>query len=185
MTGGTSRAGLINKNLAQACAEFGLGMGLGSCRILLDDRTYFNDFNVRPIMGNEVPLFANIGICQLEQLLASKEVDKLNELVANLQADGLIIHINPLQESFQPEGDRLKRPAIEILEDYLEQTNILTMVKEVGQGMGKDSLKALLQLPLESIEFGAFGGTNFSYLELNRSNSMAAEVFRPFSYNFV
>jgi len=180
MTGGTQRAGHINKNLALACAEFGLGMGLGSCRILLDSPEHFDDFNVRPIMGNEAPLFANMGICQLESMLANGSTDKLSELVDKLQADGLIIHINPLQEAFQPEGDKLMRPALEILEEYLETSQVKIIVKEVGQGFGKESLKQLLQLPIETIEFAAMGGTNFSLVELNRSNAVAAEVFNPF-----
>ncbi|MCU4175473.1 isopentenyl-diphosphate delta-isomerase [Carboxylicivirga sp. N1Y90] len=180
MTGGTQRAGLINRNLAQACAEFGMGMGLGSCRILLDSPEYFDDFNVRPIMGNDVPLFANIGICQLEQMLDDKSTDKLDELVHKLQADGMVVHINPMQEAFQPEGDLLKTPAIELLQQFIETTELKLIVKEVGQGFGKESLRQLLQMPFESIEFGALGGTNFSLVELNRSKPLAAEVYNPF-----
>ncbi len=180
MTGGTKRAGTINKNLAQACAEFGLGMGLGSCRILLDSPEHFEDFNVRPIMGNEAPLFANMGICQLESMLQDGSSDKLAELVDKLDADGLIVHINPLQEAFQPEGDQLKRPALELLQEYLEKTTMKIIVKEVGQGFGYASLKQLLQMPIEAIEFAAMGGTNFSLVELNRSDAVAAEVFNPF-----
>ncbi|MCT4646505.1 MAG: isopentenyl-diphosphate delta-isomerase [Carboxylicivirga sp.] len=180
MTGGTQRAGVINKNLAQACAEFGLGMGLGSCRILLDSPKHFDDFNVRPIMGENAPLFANIGICQLETMLDNGTTDKLGEMVEKLSADGLIIHINPLQEAFQPEGDLLKRPSLELLQEFIEQTKLKLIVKEVGQGFGKASLKHLLQLPIEAIEFAAMGGTNFSLVELNRSNAVAAEVFNPF-----
>lgn len=180
MTGGTKRAGTINNNLARACAEFGLGMGLGSCRILLDSMEHFNDFNVRPIIGEAAPLFANIGICQLENMLEKGSADKLGELVEKLSADGLIIHINPLQEAFQPEGDIQKRPAIELIQDFLEQSNLKIIVKEVGQGFGKKSLRHLLQLPIEAIDFAAMGGTNFSLVELNRSNATAAEVFNPF-----
>ncbi len=180
MTGGTKRAGTINKNLAEACAEFGLGMGLGSCRILLDSPEYFDDFNVRPIMGNDVPLFANIGICQLEQMLEKGTDGQLDELIHKLNADGLAIHINPMQEAFQPEGDLLKTPAIELLQSYIEKTDLKLIVKEVGQGFGKESLRQLLKLPIESIEFGALGGTNFSLVELNRSQAIAAEVYNPF-----
>jgi len=180
MTGGTQRAGLINKNLAQACAEFGLGMGLGSCRILLDSPEHFDDFNVRPIMGDEVPLFTNIGICQLEHMINKGNTDQLDELVIKLKADGIIIHINPLQEAFQPEGDILKRPALELLQEYLEHAQSKVIIKEVGQGFGKESLRHLLQLPIEAIEFAALGGTNFSLVELNRSDAISAEVFNPF-----
>lgn len=180
MTGGSQRAGTINKNLARACAEFGLGMGLGSCRILLESPEYFEDFNIRPIMGDAVPLFANIGICQLEHMLDNSTINRLDEMVDKLQADGLIIHINPLQEAFQPEGDRLMTPPIEILKRYLDKTSTRIIVKEVGQGFGKESLRQLLTLPIEAIEFGALGGTNFSLVELNRTQATAAEVYNPF-----
>ena len=56
MTGGTRSAAEINRNLARVCAEYGMGMGLGSCRILLEDRSHWKDFDVRDIIGNEVPL---------------------------------------------------------------------------------------------------------------------------------
>lgn len=180
MTGGTKRAGGINRNLAQACAEFGMGMGLGSCRILLDSPEYFDDFNVRPIMGDDVPLFANIGICQLEEMLEKGTANQMDELVHKLKADGLAIHINPMQEAFQPEGDRLKRPSIDLLEEYMSQTDLKIIVKEVGQGIGRNSLRELLKLPLEAIEYGALGGTNFSLVELNRSKAISAEVYNPF-----
>jgi isopentenyl-diphosphate delta-isomerase len=174
MTGGTGYAKNINHNLAQACREFGMGMGLGSCRQLLTDRTHFEDFNVRPIIGPDLPLYANLGICQLEELMEAKELVRIEELVHNLQADGIIIHVNPLQEFFQKEGNRLKRPPIELIETLLQQTGLKVMVKEVGQGMGPKSLRYLLQLPLEAIEFGALGGTNFSRLEQMRQDTGAS-----------
>jgi isopentenyl-diphosphate delta-isomerase len=170
ITGGTGKAGKINRNLAKAAAEFGLGMGLGSCRCLLDDDACFDDFNVRDIIGNELPLYANLGIGQVEQLLETNAFDKIERVVDNLQADGLIIHVNPMQEFFQPEGDCFKNPPIDTIEKFLQKSKLKLIVKEVGQGMGAESLKRLMQLPLEAIEFAAFGGTNFSKLELLRSN---------------
>lgn len=181
MTGGTQMAGIINKNLAQACNEFGMGMGLGSCRILLDDDTYFSDFNVRHILGPDVPFFTNIGISQLESMLQRNEVDKLNLLTHKLKADGIIVHVNPLQEWFQPEGDRIHFSPLHSIERLLEKTDYPLIVKEVGQGFGLESMRQLLQLPLEAIEFAAFGGTNFAKVELLRSKGLRAELFEPLS----
>lgn len=181
MTGGTEQARQINHNLAQACAEFGMGMGLGSCRILLEEPQHLPDFDVRPIIGKGQPLFANLGICQIEQMVHAKTLHKVDDMLHRLDADGLIIHVNPLQEAFQIEGDQLQRPPLETIEAYLTTTNHRVIVKEVGQGFGPTSLKQLLQLPLEAIEFGAFGGTNFALLEINRTDPDLAELFRPFS----
>ena len=169
MTGGTEMAGKINRNLAQACNEFGIGMGLGSCRSLLYSDTYFEDFNLRGIIGPDLPFYANLGVAQIEKMLRENEVDGIKKLVDRLKADGLIIHVNPLQEWLQPEGDRFSNPPIETISALLSKVNFPVIVKEVGQGMGPESLKALLKLPLAAIDFGAFGGTNFSKVELLRS----------------
>ena len=168
MTGGTDMARIINRNLAQACGEFGFGMGLGSCRQLLYSDEYFDDFNVRPLMGDDVPLFANLGIAQLEILIERNETSLITKLITKLNADGLIIHVNPMQEWLQPEGDRFKKPPIETIKTLIDHLDYPLIVKEVGQGFGYESIKALLQLPLAAVDFAAAGGTSFSKLELLR-----------------
>lgn len=181
MTGGTELAGKINRNLARVAREFGMGMGLGSCRIILKENKHFPDFDMRDELGPDLPFFANLGIAQVEQMIEKKELGKIDTLLSKLRADGLIIHVNPLQESFQPEGDRLVFPAIESIQILLAQAGYPVIVKEVGQGMGIHSLRALLQLPLESIEFAAFGGTNFAKVELLRANESMQQLFEPLS----
>ncbi len=168
MTGGTQEARALNGVLARACARFGLGMGLGSCRSVLESDEYFEDFNLRPLLGNDVPFFANIGLAQLDELAQRGEFKRLEELVRALDTDGVIVHLNPLQEWFQPEGDRFARSAFEVLTEYLRAVNYPVIVKEVGQGMGPRSLRALCELGVSAIEFGAYGGTNFSRLEVLR-----------------
>ncbi|MDD4973518.1 MAG: hypothetical protein PHY93_04165 [Bacteriovorax sp.] len=175
MTGGVGPARHINQNLARLCHEFGLGMGLGSCRVLLDDDTYFKDFNLRPILGPDLPLYANLGIAQIENLLAERKHQKITDLITRLDADGLVVHINPLQEWFQPEGDRLKNSPIETLAKLCDFFKSKIIVKEVGQGFGPESLKALLDLPIEAIELAAFGGTNFTKLEQMRGEGVWME----------
>jgi isopentenyl-diphosphate Delta-isomerase len=179
MTGGSQEGGTINRNLARACNEFGMGMGLGSCRILLDNKACFEDFNVRGIIGDDLPFYANIGIAQVEEMLADKSFPKLVDLVGLLRADGLIIHVNPIQEWLQKEGDVLKRPPVETIEEFLSLTNLKLIVKEVGQGMGKESITRLMHLPIEAFEFAAFGGTNFARLELARGRSLNPELYDP------
>jgi isopentenyl-diphosphate delta-isomerase len=177
MTGGTKRAGTINQNLARACNEFGMGMGLGSCRIILNDNSYIEDFNMRPIIGKDLPLWANLGIAQIEELIEADKVSLATKLVEKLDADGLIIHVNPMQEFFQPEGDVLKYSPIEAIKKFIDKFKYPVIVKEVGQGIGPESLKELLQLP-----FAAFGGTNFARVELLRDENADAMLFEPMSY---
>ncbi len=177
MTGGTERARDINRNLARACGEFGMGMGLGSCRALLTDRARLPDFDVRPLLGPGLPLYANLGIAQVEQLLDRGQEDRILRLVDLLRADGLIVHVNPLQEWLQPEGDQFTVPPIDTLERLLDSVDTPLIVKEVGQGMGPASLGRLLRLPLVAVEFAAGGGTNFSRLELLRSDPVRRQVY--------
>jgi isopentenyl-diphosphate delta-isomerase len=182
MTGGAPEAMKINQNLARAANAHGLGMGLGSCRILLDNKKYLPDFDVRDIIGDHLPLFANIGIAQIEKMQARGDSERLVELVQLLRADGLIIHVNPAQEFLQEEGDRLEVPPIETIIRFLEEVPLKTIVKEVGQGMGPQSLRQLLQLPIEAIETASFGGTNFARLELKRKNNEQGALLEPLAH---
>jgi len=178
MTGGTEYANVINHNLARVARDFGFGMGLGSCRGLLTSNEYLQDFDVRAIIGEDLPLYANLGIAQIEQLLDNGKEGLISDLVLKLQADGLIIHVNPFQEWLQPEGDKFKYPPIDTIRRVIDTLpNLKLIVKEVGQGMGYESLKTLFQLPLEAIDFAANGGTNFSRLELLRSSEDKRKIY--------
>lgn len=176
MTGGTAMAKKINENLARACGDFRLGMGLGSCRQLLYSDEYLEDFRVRKLVGDQ-PLWANLGIAQVEQLVDQNKTDQIRILIDKLEADGLIIHINPMQEWFQPEGDRFRIAPVETIARLMEKTDLKIMVKEVGQGMGPESLRQLMKLPLEAIDFGAAGGTNFSFLEILRASEKTGDNY--------
>jgi isopentenyl-diphosphate Delta-isomerase len=181
MTGGATHARKINLNLARACREFGLGMGLGSCRILLEDETHLSDFDMRDEIGNDLPFYANIGIAQLERMVRDKEEDRISRLVEKLRADGVIIHINPIQEWLQKDGDVLMKSPLETIEKFLSSSKLKVIVKEVGQGMGPESIRQLLELPVEALELAAFGGTNFAKVELKRNASSLKELYDPLS----
>jgi len=181
MTGGTGVAQQINRNIARACREFGMGMGLGSCRKLLFDKTHWADFNFRDEIGNQ-PFWANLGIAQIEELLESKNTQAIVDLVGELRADGLFVHVNPLQEWFQPEGNRMKQSPLLTIQQLLDEVSLKIIVKEVGQGFGPESLRQLLALPIEAIEFGAYGGTNFSKLEMLRGDQQKLEASLPFAF---
>ncbi len=183
MTGGTQMAGFINQNLARACHEFGFGMGLGSCRSLLFSDEHLKDFDVKGIIGSEQPLYANLGIAQIEKLFEAGQEALMNELLDKLNADGLIIHVNPLQEWLQPEGDRFTHPPLYTIQKTLQAVKKPIIVKEVGQGMGPKSLRSLLELPLAAVDFAAAGGTNFALLELLRSDDFAKEQWLPLTHS--
>lgn len=168
MTGGTEKAATINKNLGTLAGKFKLGMGLGSCRPLLHSKERLSEFAIRKYLGDQ-PLLANLGIAQIEECVLSGNTHLIHELVKMTEASGLMVHLNPLQEWFQPEGDRYTISPLETIKRFLDDVSYPVFVKEVGQGMGPKSLKALLSLPIQGIEFGAFGGTNFTKLESLRA----------------
>lgn len=182
MTGGTQLAHTINHNLARACRDFGMGMGLGSCRSMLYTNETLPDFNVRSIIGDDLPLYANLGIAQIEQLVERNQIVVVRELIDKLSADGLIIHVNPLQEWLQPEGDRFGHAPIDTIRRFMDNFQLPVIVKEVGQGMGYHSLKALFQLPIAAIDFAANGGTNFAKVELLRSDDTKRSVYEPLAH---
>ncbi len=182
MTGGSGIARHINNNLAAAANEFGLGMGLGSCRILLESEKHLPDFDMRNVIGDEQPFWANLGVAQLEQMIEENRLSEVRDLINLLRCDGLVIHVNPLQEWFQPEGDRLKNSPLTIIKEVLHQLDVPVIVKEVGQGMGRESIHELLNLPLAALEFAAFGGTNFARVEMMRRPTTDHELFEPMVY---
>jgi len=167
MTGGAKIAKDININLAKVAAKFKLGMGLGSCRVILNDDTYLNDFALRQYI-QEQPLYVNLGIAQIEKLIQDNQLTKIRELIHKTDANGLIIHINPLQEWLQPAGDRYYQNPLESIKRILDFLDQPIIVKEVGQGFGPESIHELLKLPLAAFDYGALGGTNFSKVELLR-----------------
>ncbi len=179
MTGGTEKAGRINRVLATVAGKYGFGMGLGSCRSLLYSDEYLNDFAVRKYLGGDSVLFANLGIAQVQQLIDEGKRFMIDTLLDKLEADGIIIHVNPLQEWLQPEGDRYTKRPLDTIRRILDDTDCKIIVKEVGQGMGPESLEALLTLPIEGIEFAAFGGTNFAKLELMRGEEEDMKEIMP------
>ena len=168
MTGGTGKARHINNNLSQVAGKKQIGFALGSCRPLLDSDEYFDDFHLKKYTS-EAPYWANLGVAQVSELLLQGRMDEINNLLKRLEVDGLIIHVNPLQEWMQPEGDQFVENPLATIKKTFDKISFPVIVKEVGQGMGPKSLKSLMELPLSAIEFAAYGGTNFTTLEKLRS----------------
>ena len=121
----------------------------------------------------------NTPFAQVEHLIADQKLVLVDELVDKLGLNGLIVHINPMQEWFQSEGDLIGKAPVETISRLLDVAKYPVIVKEVGQGMGMGSLAALLQLPLAAIDFGASGGTNFALLELLRNRDDRLEELVP------
>lgn len=166
MTGGTERAAEINHRLAEASAATGLGMALGSGRALLSDPSLVSTYRTGP----RPPLvLANLGAVQLRRGMGPDDAERLVDL---LDADGLILHLNPVQEAIQPEGDttfgRLLDPIARVVSRLSPRPVI---VKEVGFGLAPDDVEALLPTGVAAIDVAGAGGTNWALIEGQRDET--------------
>jgi len=157
MTGGTPEAEVINRRLAHAAAEHGIALVLGSGRALLGDPDLLSTYRsaARPPL-----LLANLGVVQLA------DADAAPRLVELLGADGLSIHLNPIQEAVQPEGQPDFGCAIERIAETVEQLAPLpVVVKEVGFGMDGADVAALRDAGVAAVDVAGAGGTNWALVE--------------------
>jgi isopentenyl-diphosphate Delta-isomerase len=164
MTGGTPDGARINRILATVAAEHGLAMGLGSGRAALEAPETFETFDVRSL-APEVLLLANLGAVQLNKGYGADDCRRLVEL---LRADALVLHLNALQESLQPEGDTCFRGLLEKIEALCAAVDFPIVVKEVGWGIGPDAVRRLFDAGVAAIDVAGAGGTSWSEVERHR-----------------
>ena len=170
MTGGQVHGKTINKNLAIACQQEKIPLGLGSMRITKKYPSTFDTFNVRDY-APEVPLFANIGIVQLNYGFT---VNDINSIIRTINADGLCIHINHLQEMVQPEGDTDFRNIISKLKDILPQIKVPVIMKGVGHGIDRETLIRLVNdCNVAYIDVAGVGGTSWAWIESRRNKNIS------------
>lgn len=175
MTGGTDEARLVNDRLARAAAELGAGMTLGSGRALLDDPSLLPTYR----SGARPPLLlGNLGAVQL---LGPDGLDDARRLVEVLGADGLSIHLNPLQEAVQPEGEpRFAGAGERIAEVVAALAPLPVVVKEVGFGMDAQDVAELAGAGVAAVDVAGAGGTNWALVEGER-DERAHDVAAAFS----
>ena len=130
MTGGTAQAQQINQRLASVAQTYGLAMGVGSQRVAIEQPAVADTFQVRKI-APDILLLANIGAVQLNYRYGIAECLRAVEL---LEADALILHLNPLQECIQPHGDTNFKGLLDRIATVCHQLPVPVIVKEVGNG---------------------------------------------------
>jgi isopentenyl-diphosphate delta-isomerase len=167
MTGGTPRAGEINRILAESAATAGIGMGLGSTRAMLEDHDAAWTFQMRRY-APDIVLFANLGAVQLNY---GYGIDACRTIVEQTEADGLFLHLNPLQEALQPEGDTNFSSLVSRIESVCKALTVPVIVKEVGWGMSSKVTRWLLDAGVAAIDVAGAGGTSWSQVEMHRSES--------------
>jgi len=166
MTGGTDKAARINRTLAEAAQETKIAMGLGSQRAAIDDPQLQSTFQVRQY-APDILLFANLGAVQLNYGYSLKECQQAVEMI---DADALILHLNPLQEAVQPEGDGNFAGLLAKIEGVCKNLSVPVIVKEVGWGISAKTAHQLAEAGVSAIDVAGAGGTSWSQVEMHRSN---------------
>lgn len=176
MTGGTERAGAVNRDLALVAERHGLAFGVGSQRAMAEDASRAASFQVRQAAPT-VALLGNIGLYQAVRL----GVDGARRLVDAIGADGLALHLNAGQELTQPEGDRDFRGGYRVVEALVRAFGDRLLVKETGCGIGPDVARRLVELGVRNLDVSGLGGTSWVRVEQLRATGEQAALGAEFS----
>jgi isopentenyl-diphosphate delta-isomerase len=161
MTGGILEGGKLNINLSKAAEKHGIALGIGSQRAAIEAPQLSKYYNVRKYAPT-IPILANIGLVQLNYGYVIKEFLRCVDMI---KADALVVHINPLQEVIQPEGNRNWSGLLEKLEKLTKNLNVPIIVKEVGFGMSENVIQRLIKVGVCYIDCAGWGGTNWAMVE--------------------
>ncbi|NJR52725.1 MAG: type 2 isopentenyl-diphosphate Delta-isomerase [Leptolyngbyaceae cyanobacterium CSU_1_3] len=165
MTGGTDLAKTINYRLAEIAQHYQLAMGVGSQRVAIENPQVAETFAVRTIAPDAL-LFANLGAVQLNYRYG---IDECLRVVDLLEADALILHLNPLQESVQTKGDTNFRGLLEKIDVLCDKLPVPMVVKEVGNGISAKMAQTLIEVGVAAIDVAGAGGTSWAKVESQRA----------------
>jgi isopentenyl-diphosphate Delta-isomerase len=174
MTGGNEEALRINRNLARAAEETGIAIGVGSQRVALEDESTRQSFRIRPFAPT-VPVLANLGAVQLNYGFGADECRRAVEMV---EADALVLHLNPLQEVLQPEGQGDFSDLLPKMAQVARDLPVPVIVKEVGCGISAAVARRLVDHGIRIVDTAGLGGTSWARIEATRNrNSELGEMF--------
>ncbi len=165
MTGGSEEAETINLRLAEAAQTVGVAMGVGSQRVAIEHPEQAATFQVRRV-APDILLFANLGAVQLNH---GYGIDQCRQAVEMIQADALILHLNPLQEAVQKGGDTSFAGLAKKIEMVCQKIEIPVIAKEVGWGISERTAKLLADCGVKAIDVAGAGGTSWSQVEMHRA----------------
>jgi len=173
MTGGAREAEKINITLAEVAERMGLAMGVGSQRAAIEDKSLVRTFRVVRDSAPSIPLMANLGAPQLGAGWGIKEA---LEAVDMIEADGLAIHLNPLQEALQPEGEPRYRGVLEKIREIKEALGVPLIVKETGAGVSSEDAKRLEDAGVNVLDVAGAGGTSWAAVEHYRAKDLGEDA---------
>ena len=174
MTGGVGAAESINAKLSVAAKELNIALGVGSQRQALENESFHQTYKVIRQNAPNIPILGNIGGAQIAEMT---NFDKVQDLVDLIEADGMVIHLNPAQELMQPEGDVLQKGLLKNIKKLVKNLNVPVLVKEVGSGISKVAAERLLDCDVDGIDVAGAGGTSWTGVEILRNNGSSKNIF--------
>ncbi len=177
MTGGTAAASKINLYLAEVAQTLGIAMGIGSQRAAIEDSSLASTYQVRSV-APDILLFANLGAIQLNY---GYGIEQAKRAVAMIEADALILHLNPLQEAVQAGGDRRWSGLEQKIEKLVSELDVPLIIKEVGNGISASVAKRLKNCGVAAIDVAGAGGTSWSEVEAYRQND---RLYQQIAHSF-
>lgn len=171
MTGGHDGATVVNGALARAAQRHGLAIGLGSQRAALIDPTLEPTYAVVREEAPDAFVIGNIGAAQLiaQDDRPALTLAQLRRVVEMVGADALAVHLNVLEESVQPEGDRRARGIADAIGELAQTLGVPLIVKETGAGIARSTARRLRDLGVAGLDVGGLGGTSFALVERMRA----------------
>jgi isopentenyl-diphosphate Delta-isomerase len=167
MTGGTEQAGIINRRLAEVAQHYKIAMGVGSQRVAVEKPSVADTFALRKY-APDVLLLANLGAVQLNYKYG---IDECLRVVDILEADALILHLNPLQECIQGRGDTNFHGLLDKIADLCGKIELPVIVKEVGNGISAKMAEKLIAAGVTAIDVAGAGGTSWAKVESERAEN--------------
>ncbi len=168
MTGGTIEAENINAQLAVAAQEINIPIGVGSQRQALENLNHLDSYKAIRKNAPTVPVLGNIGAAQIVQI---KKPGIVKSLVEQIEADAMVVHLNPLQELLQKEGEPYFKGLLGKIEHLTAELDVPVIVKEVGSGISGQVAKKLLEAGIKGIDVAGAGGTSWAGVEMLRNNN--------------
>ncbi len=169
ITGGFFGAEKINKKLAHVAEKEEIAFAVGSQRAMIQNPSLAYTYKVRDVAPN-VPIIGNIGIANLDR----QTIDKLDSAVKEIDADALAVHLNPLQEAIQTEGDKNFSKKARMIDEVCDSVDVPVIIKEVGHGISPDALKEINKTKAKIINVAGAGGTSWTKIESLRNGSSSS-----------
>jgi len=165
VTGGFKGALSINQSLAEACKATGIALGIGSQRQSFENSDHLESFRIVRKTAPELVILANIGACQIRNI---KDLDSIQKIVDLIEADGLVVHLNPLQEILQSEGNKCFKGVLQGIRTLIQGLDVPVIVKEIGCGISREVAEKLAKAGVTCIDIAGAGGTSWAGIESYR-----------------